>query len=115
MPHFELTQADVDHFFDQLTHSRKMKKQLKQTVKIAKTPSGDRIHQYGDLKIVVHHPSFDFDLEYPEYYSIRSVSHTYLPRYIGHWDDPVATQKITAEITADDQTLFTKNLFYEDE
>lgn len=114
MSHFEIKQADVDRFFDQLTHSRKMKKQLKQMAKITKTPSGDRIHQYGDLKIIVHHPSFDFDLEYPEYFTICPVSHTYLQCYIGHWNDPAAMQKITAEITADDQTLFSKNLFFQE-
>lgn len=114
MSHFEINQDAVDHFFDQLTHSRKAKKRFKQTLSIAKTPGGDRIHQYGDLKLIVHHPSFDFDIEYPEYFTICSVSHTYLQRYIGHWNDPAAMQKITAEIIADDQTLFTKNLFYKE-
>lgn len=116
MSNFEINQANVDHFFDQLTHSRKAKKRFKQTLKlnIAKIPSSDRIHQYGDLKLIVHHPSFDFDIEYPEYFTICSVSHTYLQRYIGHWNNPAAMQKITAEITADDQTLFTKNLFYQE-
>lgn len=111
---YKVTPAAVDHFFDQLIRSRKMKKLLKQTIETAKAPSSDRIHQYGDLKLIVHHPSFDFDLEYPEYFTIAPVSHTYLQRYIGHWNDPVAMQKITAEIIADDQTLFTKNLFFKE-
>ena len=115
MPKYKITPAAVDHFFDQLTHSRKMKKLLNQTIKTTKTPSSDRIHQYSDLKLIVHHPSFDFDLEYPDYYTIAPVSHTYLQRYIGHWNDPVAMQKITAEIIADDQTLFTKNLFFKED
>lgn len=112
---FEINQTNVDHFFDQLTHSRKMKKQFKQTLKIAQVPGSDRIHQYGDLKLIVHHPSFDFDLEYPDYFTIAPVSHTYLQRYIGHWNDPVAMQKITVEIIADDQTLFSKNLFFKED
>ena len=114
MSHFEINQTNVDHFFDQLMRSRKAKKRFKQTLKIAQVPGGDRIHQYGDLKLIVHHPGFDFDLEYPEYFTIVPVSHTYLQRYIGHWNDSAAMQKITAEITADDQTLFTKNLFYKE-
>lgn len=114
MAHYEIKQADVNHFFDQLMRSRKAKKLLKQTLKTAKTPSRDRIHQYGDLKLIVHHPSFDFDLEYPDYFTIAPVNHTYLTRYIGHWNDPVSMQKITAGIITDDQTLFTKNLFYKE-
>ena len=115
MARYEIKQADVNHFFDQLMRSRKAKKLLKQALKTAKTPSGDRIHQYGDLKLIVHHPSFDFDLEYPDYFTIAPVSHTYLQRYIGHWNDPAAMQKITTEIIADVQTLFTKNLFYKED
>lgn len=115
MSFFEINQTSVDHFFDKLMRSRKAKKRFKQTLKIAQVPSSDRIHQYGDLKLIVHHPSFDFDLEYPDYYTIAPVSHTYLQRYIGHWNDPVAMQKITAEIIADDQTLFTKNLFFKED
>lgn len=109
-----IDQNSINNFFDDIFNSRKKKKQFKRMIKnsVKDQPKHQyRVHQYDDLKILVNTKTFDFEIQYQNYYSTFPVDHKYLQRYIGHWEDPKAMKEITEQIVEDDHTLFNKDLF----